>query len=158
MLPALHTLVLTEVTPNAFTNAVVDALTVTSSWDEVALPALTTLVLVGTHLFSTDKLLTMLESRTLANHPPQSLSSFTTIDIRLPARMIAQSDVRRFARAFRGTKTASLIYLNEARELFQITLGHKAPLYCQYTYHMRPYELGAGIIMQHPGLVGARGI
>jgi hypothetical protein len=157
MLPALHTLVLTDATPNAFTNTVVDALTTTSSWDEVALPALTTLVLVGTYLFSTDKLLTMLESRTLANHPPQSLSSFTTIDIRLPARMIAQSDVRRFARAFRGIKTASLIYLNEARELFQITVGDKAPLYCQYTYHMRLFELGAGIIMQHPGLVGARG-
>ncbi|KAJ6574607.1 hypothetical protein B0H19DRAFT_1254294 [Mycena capillaripes] len=58
-IPTLETLEITESIPNAVTDPVVEALTL-SARQFAVLPILGTLVLKGAYLFGTDKLLTML--------------------------------------------------------------------------------------------------
>ncbi|KAJ6535051.1 hypothetical protein B0H19DRAFT_437243 [Mycena capillaripes] len=91
-LTTLQTLVLIDNIPNTVTNIVIDGLT-------PLLPALSTLVLQGSHLFSTNTLLTMLENRMASQSP------LVNIAITLPNREITPSDLERFA-ALRGVKSA----------------------------------------------------
>ncbi|KAJ7488916.1 hypothetical protein FB451DRAFT_680384 [Mycena latifolia] len=83
--PSLQALTLTELLPNSITDLIMTALTPGS---EVALPALTHIVLAGVYLFTTGALLRMLEART---------TSLVVVDLTLPGREVGPADRARFA-------------------------------------------------------------
>ncbi|KAJ6482698.1 hypothetical protein C8R45DRAFT_1150233 [Mycena sanguinolenta] len=89
-IPTLSTLVLLDNPHNAVTNMVLEALIPRGSGGGV-LPSLHTLVLRGTYLFGTDKLLALLESRMCSNPP------LINIDIIHHGGELRTSDLDRFA-------------------------------------------------------------
>ncbi|KAJ7157811.1 hypothetical protein C8R46DRAFT_417468 [Mycena filopes] len=122
-LPTLRTLVLTDVTPNALANSVVEMLTPRSNTTSMlALPALTTLVVEGVYMVSTDKLLTMLERRTTPMDADYPLAPLVTIDITLRDRAFAPDELTRFA-ALRGIRSARLCCLDAVRQPVRLHFG-----------------------------------
>lgn len=89
-IPTLRTLALVHNTPSTVTNIVLNAL-IQSDGEAGLVPVLSTLVLWGSYLFSTDKLLKMLEVR-MGPHSP-----LVILNITLPDREITPSDLERFA-------------------------------------------------------------
>ncbi|KAJ7722436.1 hypothetical protein DFH07DRAFT_288186 [Mycena maculata] len=127
-LPTVETLTMTKLIPNAITDTVLKALISaphdtshdTSQPTEIILPSLTKVVLDGTYLFSTDALLTMLESRLAAGNP---CSALDVIDIALPNRLIGSCDLTRFAN-LRDARFSRLICLDGDKVPVWIRDGH----------------------------------
>ncbi|KAJ7670092.1 hypothetical protein DFH06DRAFT_1321109 [Mycena polygramma] len=114
----LETLVLTDNIPNAVTNAVLDALTV-SGLNPVALPALTTLVITGTYLFGTGNLLAMLESRMAPQH---ALCPLANINITLPDRELTTLELERFT-ALPEVGSSRLLCVDKSRVPVRLQFG-----------------------------------
>ncbi|KAF7377276.1 F-box domain-containing protein [Mycena sanguinolenta] len=91
-IPTIGTLVLVHNYPNTVTNILLEGLTPSLSDVNVCvLPALHTLVLKGAYLCSTDKLVTLLESRMRSQHP------IVNLDIALHDRDLDATDLERCA-------------------------------------------------------------
>ncbi|KAJ7437444.1 hypothetical protein B0H11DRAFT_1935911 [Mycena galericulata] len=117
--PTLGTLVMTNCTPNAVTNVLFEALTPSAT--SIILPALNTFVLGGfDYLFSTDKLLRMLEGRTGVH---DRCSSLTTIDIVLGRREVAAYHLQQFVELRRGADRTRLRCLDESRAPVELITG-----------------------------------
>ncbi|KAJ7689299.1 hypothetical protein B0H17DRAFT_1180301 [Mycena rosella] len=133
--PTLTTLVLTQLLPNAITDALLEALIAQDATPAV-LPVLTALVLAGIYLFSTDQLLNMLESRTT----PHNHHGLRTVDITLPSRQVSIPHLQRFSAVMRAVESSSLACLDEARSQVRIQVGKYTPLdWC----HNRPVGRGS---------------
>ncbi|KAJ6481445.1 hypothetical protein C8R47DRAFT_1134446 [Mycena vitilis] len=129
LLPSLQTvetLVVADCIPNALNNSVLEALTLLSGTDAV-LPALRTFVLTGSYLFTLEKLLTMLESRT-GSHS----QSLVTIDIVLLDRGFTVTELNRFV-GLRGLESSRLRCLDQARRPVRFTSGNMGPREWRWT-------------------------
>ncbi|KAJ7677726.1 hypothetical protein DFH06DRAFT_559366 [Mycena polygramma] len=116
-LPTVETLVLADCIPNALNNSVLEALTLFTGTDAV-LPALRTFVLTGSYLFTPEKLLTMLESRTGSQS-----QSLVTIDIVLLDSGFNDTELNRFV-ALRGLGSSRLRCLDQARRPVRFSSGN----------------------------------
>ncbi|KAJ7437448.1 hypothetical protein B0H11DRAFT_2107192 [Mycena galericulata] len=143
-IPTLHALILMDLFPNSITDLLIDALNLSSP--SSFLPALNTLVLDGIYLFSTDKLLTMLESRTSVD---THCSPLTIIDITLSGREIAPPDLHRFAE-LRVAGYSRMGCLDQTKTPVEIHVGETAQLRPIWKYRHPPLSRGAQNITQ-PG-------
>ncbi|KAJ7779001.1 hypothetical protein B0H16DRAFT_1711353 [Mycena metata] len=140
-IPTLRTLVITDSTPNAITNAVVDALTPSFTGGTAAvLPALTTLVIIGTYMFCASKLLAMLESRRLE-----------TVDLTLLNHKFTTPDIERF-KALDGLNFGRLVCDDEEQKSVKIQFGTGEQPDWAYSYFLLQY--GAGNPTTRPNVHG----
>ncbi|KAJ6511237.1 hypothetical protein DFH09DRAFT_270533 [Mycena vulgaris] len=112
LIPSVETLTLRNLRPHALLDSALLALTLPPGAPPL-LPALTTLTLAGSYLFSTPALLAMLESRA-------TLSRLHRVDLLIGHRQFSAEDVRRL-RALQGVKvTLNLVSRNKTAAFVKV--------------------------------------
>ncbi|KAJ7235160.1 hypothetical protein B0H12DRAFT_1141998 [Mycena haematopus] len=104
LMPTLHALTFVDGRPNSVTDKAIEVLVVDlDTMTEAVLPNLRSFTLHGSYLFSTRKLLDMLESRVVnnINGAGSASSQLRLVDLRLDQRLFAEGELERF-RALKG--------------------------------------------------------